>query len=127
MPKPYVRKMSATWWLKRRSYFYFMLRELTAVFVAAYCVILLVMLWRLKQGPQSFQNFLDQLQTLPAMLFHFFALVFAAYHAITWFDLTPQIMVVRVGEEKVPPAVIAATNYLAWLAVTAVLVWVVIG
>jgi fumarate reductase subunit C len=32
--KEYVRPVGANWWLRKRSYTLFMLRELTAVFVA---------------------------------------------------------------------------------------------
>ena len=126
MPKPYVRKLPAWWWLKTRSYFYFMLRELTAVFVAAYCVILLVMLWKLKRDPTEFDNFLDSLQSPWAIAFHFIALLFAAYHSATWFNLTPQIMVIRLGEEKVSPLLIGLSNYVIWFAVSAFIMWIVL-
>ena len=126
MPKPYVRKMPVTWWLTRRAYFYFMLRELTAVLVAAYCLVLLIMLWRLRQGPTEFETFLDQLAHPRAIGFHFVALVAAIYHAATWFNLMPQIMVIRLGEEKVPPVLLLAANGVIWLVASAVLVWLVI-
>jgi fumarate reductase subunit C len=139
--------MPAAWWLNRRAYFYFMLRELTAVFVAGYCVFLLAMLWRLRQACAAaaqragatltrdhylnvlgavFDEMLDWLQTPWSVGLHFLALLFACYHAATWFNLTPQIMVIRLGEEKVPGAVVAAANYALWLIVSLVLVWLVL-
>ncbi|MGH9783716.1 MAG: fumarate reductase subunit C, partial [Terriglobia bacterium] len=42
--KPYVRPISAGWWLKRSSYLLFMLRELSSVFVAGYVVLFLLMI-----------------------------------------------------------------------------------
>ena len=50
MRKPYHRRPSRIWWIDlasysrlRRAYTYFMLRELSAVFVAGYAVLLLVL------------------------------------------------------------------------------------
>ena len=39
--KLYHRKMPATWWLKKKSYFLFMLRELSSVFIAFFLVVYL--------------------------------------------------------------------------------------
>ena len=127
MPKPYTRKMPATWWLQKRSYLYFMLRELTAVFVAAYCVILLVLLWRLKQGVVGYQDFLNLLRTPWSVGFHVIALVFAIYHTVTWFNLLPKVIVLRSGEEKIPGVFLVAGHYLAWILVSVLLVWLVFG
>ena len=35
----YKPKLSAAWWLKSRSYFLFMMRELSSVFVAAFVLL----------------------------------------------------------------------------------------
>ena len=55
------------------------------------------------------------------------ALVFVAYHAVTWFSLAPQAMVVRVRGKRVPGAWIAAANYAAWATVSAVVAWLVLA
>ena len=55
------------------------------------------------------------------------ALIFVMYHAITWFNLAPKAMVVRLRGKRVPPAWIAATNYLAWTVVSAFVAWRVLG
>ena len=52
---------------------------------------------------------------------------FVCLHAVTWFNLAPQAMVVRVAGRRVPGWMIAVSNYAA-LATTAVIVaccWVV--
>ena len=38
--KEYVRPRAANWWLEKKSYTLFMLRELTALFVAGYAAVL---------------------------------------------------------------------------------------
>ncbi len=126
MRKPYTPKMPATWWLRRRAYFLFIVREVTSVFVAIYCVILLVGLCRLKEGGDAFESFLVSLRSPFSIGFHVVALLFAGYHSITWFNLTPKAMVIRIGEEKVPPLLIAGSNYVAWLVLSAALIWIVL-
>jgi fumarate reductase subunit C len=125
MPKPYIRKVPAAWWLKKSAYFYFMLRELTAVVMAAYCVLLLVMLWCLKQGSVQYANLLDLLQTPWSIALHFLACVAALYHTYTWFALAPKVLVIRLGEEKVPPGLLIAAHWVLWCAVLAALLVVI--
>ncbi len=129
MSKPYIRPMPASWWLKNRHYFWFMMREFSAVFIALYCVILLVMLAQMKTGgvsPESaFDDMLSHLQTAWSVGFHFIALLFALYHTFTWFNLVPQAMPVRLGEERVPSVLLVAPNYVLWVALSAALAWFV--
>jgi len=35
-------------------------------------------------------------------------------------------MVMRRGEERVPPVFIAGSNYVAWLAISVVILWIVL-
>jgi succinate dehydrogenase subunit C len=128
MPKPYVRPMPATWWLRNRAYFWFMVRELTAVFVAAYCIWLLIVLWKIKsssRGGVAYDDILAWLQTPWSVAIHFIALIAAMYHAITWFALVPKVMVVRVGEEKVPPFLLVAAHWVLWSVITLAIIWFV--
>ena len=124
--KPYVRPMPATWWLKRTPYLLFMLRELTSVFIAAYVVLFLVMIRRLSEGQAAYESFLNGLRSPLAISFHVVALAFALFHTITWFHLTPKAMAVRIGEERVPPALIIAPNYVAWVVVSAAVAWILL-
>jgi len=124
--KPYVRPMPATWWLQRGPYVFFMLRELTSVFVAAYLVLFLVMIDRLHQGPAAYQSFLEMLKSPLAIVFHVVALAFALFHTFTWFNLTPKALVIRTGEKRVPPAAIIAPNYLAWIVISVIIGWIVV-
>jgi len=121
--KPYIRPVPLTWWLKRTPYFLFMVREFTSVFVAAYVVIFLVMIRRLNEGQAAYEAFLASLQSPLAITFHIVALAFALFHTITWFHLTPKAMAVRIGEERVKPALIIAPNYVAWAVISAIVTW----
>lgn len=126
MREPYRRPMSPTWWLNKRNYLLFMLRELTVIFIAAFLVLYLVQLARLAQGAEAYAAFLRQRSSFGWILFHILALIAALYHSITWFNLTPKVLVVRRGEEKIPATLIAGPHYVAWLAISVVILWIVL-
>ena len=54
----YHRHVPNTWWLQRRPYILFMIRELTSVFVAGYCIFLLVFVFKLTEGADAYANFM---------------------------------------------------------------------
>ena len=114
--------MPANWWLKNRAYFMFMMREFTAVFAGAYAVVLLVMLWKLKHGELT--QFVEWLHSPLSIAFHLVALAFAIYNTITTFNAMPQVMPIRKGEDKLPDHMLIAPNYVAWVVVSVVLVFI---
>lgn len=118
MARPYPRIVSNTWWLKRWPYRIFMLRELSAVLLAAYVVLLLVLVTKVHDGVAAFQDYRDLLQSPVLIAFHVVALLFALLHTVTWFQAVPKGLPLRRGEERVPPALLIGANYLAWLVVT---------
>ncbi len=117
----YKQPMSATWWLSTRNYFLFMLREISALFVALFVVSYLVGLYRLSQGEAQYMAYLESLQTPLACISFALILAFALYHTVTWFSLTPIVMVVRVGSRVIPARLVLLTNYLAWLVLSGLL------
>lgn len=125
--RPYHRPIPNTWWLERRPYFLFMMRELTAVFVGGYCAFLLFFIYKLSQGLEAYEGIIQALESPLSIVLHIIVLLFALYHSITWFNLTPKILVLRIGEEKVPPILIVGANFVAWLGLSILLAWVIIG
>ena len=55
------------------------------------------------------------------------SLLFVVFHAITWFNLAPQAMVVRLRGQRVPGTWIAASNYVAWAVASALVAWLILG
>jgi fumarate reductase subunit C len=126
-PRWLRRRVSTWWWLTRRSYLTFILRELSSVFVAWVIVYLLFLIQAVGAGPDAWQRFLAW-SGQPAVLgLNAVSLAFTVFHAITWFNLAPQAMVVHVLGRRVPGAAIAGANYAAWAAVSAWLVWLLAG
>lgn len=121
--KEYIRPMPATWWLRRKTYFLFMVRELTCVFVGGYAVFLLVLVAR-AEDQKTLSALVDGLSSTWSIVLHLVGLAMAVYHSVTWFNLTPKVMVVWRGEERVSPTLIAGSNYVAWLVVSSLVAWI---
>ena len=47
------------------------------------------------------------------------ALLFVLLHSVTWFNLAPKAMVVRLKGKRMPDALVAGANYAAWLVLSA--------
>lgn len=124
--KELIRPMPATWWLKNPAYTRFMIRDATSVFIAGYCVFLMVLMHRALGDAASFEVFYDKLASPLSLVLHLIALAFACYHSITFFNLTPRVIVLFRGEEKVPEHLIAGAHYAAWLVVSLVLIVLVL-
>ncbi len=124
--KPYIRPMPRDWWLRRLPYLSFMAREVSSIFVAAYVVVFMVMLSRISRGPEAYQTFLDSLQSPLAIFFHVVALAFALIHTLSWFSLTPKAMMLYIGEDRVPSGLILGSHYVAWIAISAFVVWILL-
>ena len=118
--KEYIRPMPATWWLERKTYFLFVVRELTCVFVGGYALFLLVLATRRNDS----LAFSDLLNSPLLIALQIIALPMLLYHSITWLNLTPKVMVVWRGEERVSEAVIAGANYVVWIIVSIVILWI---
>jgi len=124
--RPYVRPVSRTgWYLHQARYRNYMLRELTCILAALYCVLLLVALQALASGqPERWADFLASQQHVGWMVLHAFALVFfTIYQTMAWFRLAPKAMPLQIGGTAVPATSIVAAHYVAWLAVNSIIFW----
>ncbi len=126
-PRWYRPRVSTYWWLQRRSYFAFILRELSSIFVAWGVVYLLVLIRAVSRGASQYQEFLTWSGKPVVLVINVATLGFIVYHAITWFNLSPQAMVVRIRGKRLPGLLIIASNYLAWVVASALVVWLVLG
>jgi fumarate reductase subunit C len=116
--KLYHRKMSATWWLQKKSYFLFMLRELSSVFIALFLLVYLYQIYQLTQGPEAYAAFTRRLSSPGWIFFNLIAFLFAVYHSVTWFQSTAVVLPVRLGERLVPRQIVTALHIGAWIVVS---------
>lgn len=120
--KPYVREVSRYgWFLRHPRYLRYMAREVTCVFIGLHALILLLLLRRLSEGRQAYEAFLQDLGGPAGMALQAVVLAFAAYHSMSWFNVTPKALPVQIGEKFLPGAVIIAAHYAGWLIATVAL------
>ena len=89
--RSYVRPMGA-WWKRNPFYGWYMVRELSCVFITAYAVVLLVGIWRLAQGREAFEAWRASLGSPVSLVFHVIALILVLYHAWSWFQVMPKTL-----------------------------------
>jgi fumarate reductase subunit C len=125
--KEYIRPVPAAWWMHNHHLTLIMIRELTSVFVAGYAIFLMVLLYRYHQGGDAWHGFFEALKSPASIVVQLLTLVFVLYHTVTWFNLTPQIVIVWRGEEKVSPTVIAGAHYALWAVASLIIAWIAAG
>jgi fumarate reductase subunit C len=118
--------MPATWWLKKRSYFLFILREFSAVFVAIAAVTTILQVRALSNGPAAYAGFQDLLASPLVIVLALVTLAFALLHTITFFLLAGRILVIPVGEKPVPARAVVLGHFAGWAVVSLIFVLLVL-
>ena len=126
-PRWYRPRMSTYWWLRRAPYRAFILREASSIFVGWFVVYLLLLVRAVIQGDESYQQFLTWSESGGILLLNIVSLFFVVFHAVTWFNLAPRAMAVRLRGKPVPDVLISGSNYAAWALVSALLAWIILG
>ena len=149
-PVTYRQPVSRLWWLKKRTYFLFVMRELSSVFVAWFAVFLMMMVFAIGRGEESYQRFLDWAASPVIVVINVVALALAAAHGDVvrahsaghgsgprWpagagdeggsrrWPVVPAATVVRVGG-RLPAAVVIASQYAGLIVVSAFITWLVL-
>ena len=122
----YRAETSRLWWLRRRSYVFFVLRELSSIFVAWSVVFLLLFVRALTQGEPRYSAFLDWAASPWVVVLNVVTLGFLVLHSVTWFNLTPAATVVKLRGKRLPPAAVAGGAYAGWVVATALVVALVV-
>ena len=123
----YRRPISTWWWLKRRTYFVFVMRELSSVFVAWLVVYLLLFIRAIARGSTAYEDFLDWADSPWLVVLNVAAFLFVLLHTITWFSLTPQAMDLRMRGTRVPAALIIVGQYVGLAVVSGFVFWLVMA
>ena len=122
----YVRPMQG-WWRRDPFFVKYMIREVTAVAVLVYAIILMVGVVRLSQGEAAFNGWLAALKTPGSILLHLVLLASMVVHAKSWFDIMPKTMpLLFMGGHRVEGSTITRTGYGVTVVATVlalVLVW----
>lgn len=110
------------WWLRRRGYVLYMLRELTALPIAVWWLLFLVEVSRLRGGAGGYRPLEGWFVAVSVV-----CLAAALWHAYTFLSYAGLIMRVPLGDRDVQPRTIAGAAFSAFAVVTVVvaglLIW----
>jgi len=126
-PRWYRPQVSTYWWLGKWAYVKFILRELSSVAVAWTVAIILLQMLALIRGQRAYLRF-EHVMRAPWMIgLNVIAFAFLLLHSITWFNLAPKAMVVRVRGRRLPAPLISGPQYLAWIVISAIVVAIIVS
>lgn len=125
--KPYVRPMAG--WFRRDPFFVrYMWREVTALAVLLYALVLMVGVLRLSQGEAAFNGWLEALRSPLSLVFHLALFVAMVYHAYTWFEVMPKTMPILVSNgQRVTDATITRIGVIVAIVTNLVLLALIWG
>ena len=126
LPKSYRARTSTYWWLTRWPYLKFILREASSVFVAWIVIVTLLQIQALSRGPADYAEFQNWLRNPLILLLNIVSLFFVIFHAVTWFNLAPKAMAIRVRGNRLPNLAISGPNYVAWVVISAAVAWILL-
>jgi fumarate reductase subunit C len=121
----YRPKMGVWWWTKKRTYFLFVMRELSSIFVAWLVLYLVLLIRAVVDSEAAYDDFLDWAASPVLVVVNIVAFAFIVLHTVTWFLLTPQAIVLNVGGRRVPGPAIIAAQYAGLGVVSAFIFWLV--
>jgi fumarate reductase subunit C len=111
--RAYVRPMQG-WWKRDPFFVRYMVREVTAVAVAVYALILMWGVVCLAQGEAAWNGWLAAMRSPWSLLLHGVLLYAMFVHAKSWFEIMPKTMpMLFVGGKRVSGPAITRTGWAA--------------
>ena len=126
-PRAYHRSFSNWWWLERRNYLIFILREFSSIFVAYFLVVTLKQLCALARGPETYASFQAHMRHPLVILLNIVALAFLVLHTYTWSKLVPKAFFPRSHGHPLPEMTTALPSYILWAVATIVVAAFILG
>jgi fumarate reductase subunit C len=120
------RPVSTWWWLRKRTYFVFVMRELSSLFVAWYVLFLLLLVRAVGRSEAAYSDFLDWAASPVVLVVNVVGFGFVLLHAVTWVSLTPQALALQVRGRTVPGWMVIGAQYAGLAVVTAFVWWLVL-
>ena len=114
--------MPRGWWTRRAHYFWYIVREFTALPLALWMLWFLVEIRRAKDGPSGYHPH----GSVGFVIFSVIVLLFALYHSVTFLRLAGTILHLKLLDRPVSSRLIAASLFGAWAAASVVIGFVLI-
>ena len=115
--------MPSNWWLRKRHYFLYVVREFTALPMALWLLWLLFEIKSAGAGPAGY----EPPRSVGFVVFSVICLLFSTYHSYTFLKLAGVIMHLKVFDKPVPSRAIVLTMFGLWalasIVIGGVLIW----
>jgi succinate dehydrogenase subunit C len=119
----YKPSTGAGWWLRKRHYFLYMVREFTALPLAVWLLWFLVEIQRAQRGPSGYYPH----SSTGFVIFSVICLLFALYHSVTFLSLAGDILHFKVLDKPVPSRLVVLAMFGMWVVASIVIGAVLIG
>jgi succinate dehydrogenase subunit C len=115
--------MPAGWWTRQRHYFWYIVREFTALPMALWLLWLLVEIQRASAGPNNYAPH----SSIAFVIFSVIVLLFSLYHSITFLSLAGVIINIKLFDKPIPSRLIVLSQFALWALASIVIGAVLIG
>jgi fumarate reductase subunit C len=89
-------------------------------------VVALLQIRALISGPQEYAETQKWLASPFILTLNAISFVFLIFHTVTWFNLAPKAMVIRLRGQRLPAVAVAAPNYAIWVLLSAAIAWILL-
>jgi len=120
-PPKLAWQMPSNWWTRKRSYRLFMVRELSAVFIAVYLLGYIGRLAAVVRGEAAYYTYMEHVGGFFGVIWNLLAVAAVSYHAWTWFQTSAMVAPPRIAGRKVDPGFVVRANLALWAGVSLVL------
>jgi fumarate reductase subunit C len=121
--RTYRPAMGRGWWTRKSHYFWYMVREFTALPLALWLLWLLFEIQRAARGASGYYP----PSSTPFVIFSVICLLFALYHSFTFLSLAGVILHFKVLDKPVASRLIVLSQFGGWLVASIVIGAVLIG
>lgn len=123
----YRPTLPRTWWLKHTAFKAYMLREATVLPLTFFLLCLASGIYGLWQGEIQWLNWQAMMKQPWVLVINAVALLASLFHALTFFQLFPRVMPIRLGEKIISPRILIAGQWAAVLAIAVLFTWLLGG
>jgi fumarate reductase subunit C len=111
--KPYVRKVTRTWWKSNPFYRFYMVREATVLPLILFTLFLTFGLGALVKGADAWQTWLSFMANPVVIAINLVALAGSLFHAHTFFGMMPQVVPIRIKGKLLDKKIIVLSQWAA--------------
>jgi fumarate reductase subunit C len=115
--------MPASWFTRKGHYFWYVVREFTALPLALWLLWLLVEVQRASNGPAGYAPH----ASAAFIAFSVVVLLFALYHSVTFLSLSGLIIRIKVLDRTLHSRLVTATMFGLWALASVVIAAALIG